>query len=184
MKTRFLVFFLAVVLALPTACAAEKAADKPLFHPPQTEAERVLDEILRRYDSDTDLDLFIFNRLQKNHARDKEFALLFTQDFLNSAEKKRKDEVRKSCGGKYPADGLECDMLEGVQPIYCASDYPDEFLFRTVSASGNSVIISYSGLPEPSEGKANTSFYRMTKTANAWQLDGIDCGEGQAINMH
>ena len=154
------------------------------FHPPQTEAEITLNKILELYGQDSDMDGFIFNPPWYKNNKDQKFSPLFTKEFLSIAKKERKEEIKQSCGGTYPENGMECDMLEGIQPIYCASDHPDVFLFQTISSSENQAIISYSGSPKPYKDKTNMHLYKMTLTSGGWSLDGVNCGSGQAVNVH
>ena len=151
--------------------APAQAADTA-FHPPQTEAERALDKILRSFGVNDDLGGFIFDDPGYNHARDQEFSLLFTQDFLNRYAREEKAQVKKSCGGKYPPDGRPCDMLEDNLPIYCGNDHPDDFLYRTIKSDQQHAIVTYRWPDTPLEGYA---FYRFINDNGVWKLDDIKC---------
>jgi len=166
-----------VCFVFPTGgCASAQISEATAhFHPPETEAERVLDRIFRLYDQNSDLDGFIFSRPQREQERDKNFKPLFTENFLKEAREKHKERVKESCSGAYPKDGLECDFIDGVNPIYCANDRPAALFFHTVSLSDNTITISY---PSPQKEKEAPT-YKMVKTATGWKLDGIDCKDGK-----
>jgi hypothetical protein len=142
-----------------------------VFHLATSAPEKALDKIFHLYDKDKDLDGFIFNYPWHDRAKDKEFSLLFSRDFLNRSEKEEKSLIKESCGGKYPADGQPCDMIRDVNPIYCGQDYPDVFLYRTIKSNRKEAIVTYTWPIYMTDGPV----YKLVHDKDHWMLDDIDC---------
>jgi hypothetical protein len=187
MKTRFLIFFLAVLLTLPLAYAGKKSADKPQFHPPQTEAERALDKILTRAKTDSDMTFYALGEphydppLGSSHARlvppeDRGYSNLFTEALVKAWREKEKSLVQQSCGGQYIAGEL-CGL--DYDPIFCAQDYTDSFHYYTVDSGKNAAVIEYSF---PDTGYLLAT-YGMIKDQQGWKIDRVTCRDGDKFNV-
>lgn len=162
------ILVLSLLFLAPSAHAAES-----LYHRPQTEPEKVLDKILQLNDDDKNFDVygFVFN-YPDARTKDKEIlAPLFTQNFLDKSEKEEKRLIAESCGGKYPIDGVPCEMFRSENPIACAQDKPREYLYRTIYSDTNRAFISYTW-----DEKGDGAIYRLVKQKDVWRLDANSCG--------
>jgi hypothetical protein len=77
-------------------------------------------------------------------------------------------------------DGELCGM--DSDPIACAQDFPDSYLFLTVQ-NGTSVAIVEAAWP-PDKGAAPTSNgrYRLKLVGGVWKIDGVACAAGDSYN--
>jgi hypothetical protein len=181
MKTRSLILFVVLLLALPTAWAAEIPAGEPPFHPPQTAAEKALDGIFRLDTTDENLLPFAIGEPWYDPAKDTGYARHFTNPLLKAWRKAQAKLAQADCGGKYE-DGQLCGFE--FDPIICGQDYPDVFLYRTTKSSKQETIITYTWSQSVEEGiEIDGPLYRLTKDKGDWKLDGIDCGTGGKFNM-
>lgn len=152
------------------------AGGDAIFHVPQTEAEKALNNIFLE-DRKGDVYAFAADYPSREHAKDKKFAHLFSKEFLSYLSKKEKAAIKKSCDGKYPADGLPCDMLEDTDNLYCAQDYPDVFLYHTLSQNEKEAVITYTW-PEYANVKEPPlypAYYFKRDKEGLWRLDKIEC---------
>jgi hypothetical protein len=199
MKPRYFfpLFLLALFIASPVF-AAEKSADKPQFHPPQTEAEKALDHILQLDHADTQLAEFAVKDPGYDRSKTSAFSHLFTQPLLGAWEKGEKDSVSRECGGKYK-DGWICGM--DINPISCSTsddDWPDEhrsYLYRAIKRNTSEVILTYKVVISYTasdarritqmlpDSKRDRFFYRMVKDKDRWKLDGVVCDNYYHFNM-
>jgi hypothetical protein len=146
-------------------------AEEAPFHPPQTGAEKALNEIFQLYGKDSDLGGYISGYPWYKHDKDEKFSLLVSKDFVEKSTKEEKRLIAESCGGKYPANGLPCDMLGGTHPIYCAQDRPDVFFYRTIRSSENEALVTYAWAEDETDGPA----YLLVREKDGWKLDAVYC---------
>lgn len=174
MKTRFLLLVFAL-LVTTTACASGESPGT--FHPPQTEAETALDRVLKIADEDEgDMLYFALNI----PGQKKDFSYLFSEKLLQSWRKAEKEAVQETCNGFY-VDGESCGL--DYNPIICAQDIPEHYLYHTQTESAHEVLIA-SIWPQYIHDPQHQKAYRLIKNkAGAWVLDGVNCGEGEAFNM-
>lgn len=166
-------FCFVLVFIFCTGCAFAAPAKKE-FHRPQTEAEEALDAILSREMDDKRWDVygFVFNYPGSREKQEKELGQLFTKDFLDRSEKEEKALIKESCGGVYPENDLPCDMIRGVNPIVCAQDIPEIYLYRTISADANTASVTYTW-----SGQDDGPVYQMVRQGNLWKLNATSCKE-------
>jgi len=174
MKTHFLVLLFAVLLALPAACTAGKAANRTQFHPPQTEAEKALDHILMLDNTDgNNLGLFMFRMPGRHMLKDDDFSPLFTQPLLDAWFKAYMSIPQEEGGERY----VDIDF------ITCGQDTPDNYLYATVKDDGREAYINTAWPQFVDNTKVSTlPPYRMIKEAGVWKLDGVKCPEGFVFN--
>ena len=153
-------------LALP-ACAKDTR-----FHRAETDPEKALDLIFNLYDKDGDLYDFVRGYNAYDHEKDKKFSKLFSKGFVDTFRKKEKKLIIESCGGKYPADGLPCDMIGDINLIYCGQDHPDVFYYRTLRSDENMALISYTWPQDMIDGGPR---YLMVREKDGWKLAGTSC---------
>jgi hypothetical protein len=168
MKTRFLILFIAVLLALPLAYVAKKSADKPQFHLPQTEAEKVLDHILIMDRDDLYLMDFICKEPKRTKNWDKEYDPFFTKEL--------QDAWSKDC----LSIPVETDGTRYVGESYItggSGDGPDHFVFYTVRGNDHEAYIDIAA-PEDAKGAkpSEPPPFKMVKEGGLWKLDSVDLG--------
>lgn len=150
------------------------------YHLPSTEPEKVLATIISRENDDKNWNVYGFIA---NHprAREKQKKLvpLFTKSFLDRFEAEEKKLITESCGGVYPKDGLPCDMIREINPVVCAQDSPDIYLYRTISSDKNKAFVTYTWAPLDME---DGPVYRLVKEGSQWKLDATSCGE-EKLNL-
>lgn len=146
------------------------------FHAPTTPAEKKLDEILRRSDADDNLLDFVLKRPWYDPKKDTGYAAWFTAALLNALAKLEADTLKEDCGGKY-VEGELCGV--DYNPLTCAQDYPNRYLYRAEQEAGNVSLISKAW---PEEAKRDAT-YRMVYASGRWTLDGLRCAEGPTLNM-
>jgi hypothetical protein len=143
-----------------------------VFHLATSDPEKVLEKIYR-FNEDKTIGLygFIFNYPIRNRAKDKELARFFSKAFLDRSEKEEKALIRESCDGKYPKNGMPCDMIRGSNPIICAQDIPEFYLYRTIALSKKEAIVISTWPKDMIDGPA----YRLVQRERRWVLDAIYC---------
>jgi hypothetical protein len=147
------------------------------FHPPQTAAEKALDNILRlSIASDGNLDAFVLKEPSYNPKKDTGYAKLFTPALLATMAKLQADMVKKDCGGKYKKGEL-CGF--DMSPTLCGQDYPNHYIYRTENQTDSDVAIT-SVWPESTDDKAT---YHLISQNGRWVVDGIHCPEMDGFNM-
>jgi hypothetical protein len=176
MKKRLLILFFALLLFLPAACAAEKPANRPQFHPPQTAAERALDAIFHAEKiSEGEMNYFILKRPGYNRRKGETYSHFFTESLLDAWAKAGKKDIDEGCGGVYKGEICSIDF----DVLTCAQDVPDAYFYRTIKTQDSKAIITYSWPEDQRDG----SHYLMVKTGGGWKLDGVDCGEKYKFNI-
>ena len=90
-------------------------------------------------------------------------------------------QVKANCGGVYKSEEV-CGM--DSDPIVCAQDFPDHYLFRTIQSGPSLVIVEAAWPPDQSGAQPSPSgAYRLTLTGGVWKIDGIACaGGGDGFN--
>ena len=147
------------------------------FHPPQTAAEKALDNILRlSISSDGNLDSFVLKEPYYDRRKDTGYAKLFTPALLTTMSKLQADMVQKDCGGKYQK-GDVCGF--DMSPTLCGQDYPDRYIYRTEGQTDTEAVVT-SAWPKSTD---NSATYRLISQDGHWKLDGIHCPEMDGFNM-
>jgi hypothetical protein len=188
MTMRFLVVLVAIALVSPTAHAEDKTTGEPPFHPPQTEAETVFDQMLHKNIGDLNLLRYILQtpELKTLYEEEKravreydprtaeaEYGIFFTPALRKVLAQAEKEAVNQNCGGKYVA-GKKCGL--NYDPIVCAQHsyfFRGPFVYKTHESDNNEAIISYTAA-DKSRGVSGP--HRMVKDQNVWKLDGVNCG--------
>jgi hypothetical protein len=162
-----------LVLAVFIICVALAVglSQKPGFHTASSAPEKALDDIFKLGAADHDLFGFIFNAATYQHTKDAQFAPFFSPALLARSAQEEKDGIAKSCGGTYPADGKPCHILWDINPLYCAQNLPNEFLYRTIKSNGHEALVTYMW---PGD-KPDQPVYRLVKDDGRWVLDAISC---------
>ncbi|HUO06118.1 MAG TPA: hypothetical protein VMU16_13055 [Candidatus Binataceae bacterium] len=176
MKTRFLILLSVILLAAPMAWAADKSADKKLYHRPQTSAEKALDNILRLDNaSNGNMQDFVLQRPGYAKKKGKDYSKYFTPALLKAWAEAGKKDIAEGCGGVYTGEVCNIDF----DVVLCAQDVPETYLYRTTHAQGDQAIITYLWPNDPNAGLR----YLMVKTQDGWKLDAVDCGNKYQFNV-
>ncbi len=166
---------------LSAVCWRPAFAEDSKFHPPQTEAEKVLNEIISLEAKDAHVLAFALGIPTNVPATDKRYGQFFTAAFLNALRKAEADLIQSDCGG-IERDDEPCGF--GFDPILCGQDVFDVYLFRTIKAGEGSVIVAVHGSEvEIVADEKEYIYYSMIRQEGVWKVDGIDCREGGAFNM-
>jgi len=164
---------------LSAMCWRPACAEDSKFHPPQTEAEKVLDKIFDLEDKDSNVLFFALGTPAYDPAKDTGYARLFTKALLKAWRKKEADLVQDDCDGKY-REGEICGL--DFDPIVCGQDRPDKFVFRTIK-SGKESATMIATWREYVKREETFTVYRLVKEEGDWKLDGVDCRNGHTFNM-
>jgi hypothetical protein len=164
---------------LSAICSRPAFAEDSKFHPPQTEAEIALDKIFDLEDKDSNMLFFALAMPYYHPPKDTGYAQLFTKALLKAWRKKEADLVRENCGGKY-REGEICGL--DFDPITCAQDRPDKFVFRTIKSGKESVSI-IAAWPQSVNDERYFKYYKLVKEEDVWKLDGVYCRESDNFNM-
>ena len=175
-------FYCGLVLSsaiLSAVCWRPAFAGDSKFHPPQTEAEKALHEIIDLEAKGSNLFAFALGIPEGDPAKTKRYGQFFTKAFLTALRKAEADLIQSNCGGIDREDepcGFDFD------PLLCAQDTWDVYVFRTIKAGEASATIIAIGLEVENHEEAY-HYYNMTKEQEIWKLDGIDCLKGFTFNM-
>lgn len=180
-------FFLLLLALLFIACPAF-AEGELQFHPPQTEAEKALDKILR-FDIDKKLGEYFFNDFNEKTPADyprydpskaKKYSRMFTnalQKTWQEAETKENFKLGKSID----EDVIVC---MDFKPVFIALP-----VYRTIQSGVSSVFIEQS-YPDDATKKFYPGYtrypvntYRIIKNHGTWKMDGIKCSDVYKFNM-
>lgn len=167
-------YFLSVILCVVTSDCVQ-AEDKSLFHPPETEAEKVLDKIFTNRKTSAEISYYILQRPGYNKKKSGEYAHFFTPSLLESWAKAGKRDIEEGCNGIYKGEICHIDF----DVLTCSQDVPDTFLYRTTYSREDEAIITYTW----PENLRDESYYRMIKTEGAWKLDSVDCKGKYQFNV-
>lgn len=88
-------------------------------------------------------------------------------------------EVKANCGGVYKG-GEQCGM--DADPILCAQDYPDSYLFQTTQSGPSLAVVDAAWPPEQGAKPSSSGVYRLKLTGGVWKIDGIACAAGDKYN--
>ena len=182
--------------AVTVALAAGSASAEPAFHPAQTAAEQTLAQILKL---DADKPDQVDPTGDKAGRRPRttpppgaSYLRYLTAPLATTILGAEARLVKKSCGGVYKAGEL-CGM--DADPIICAQDTPDSYLFSTTQ-SGPSLVVVHAAWP-PEQGPAQPKRrlpveadgrrledrrYQMSGRRRL-QLDGALTGSGRRRSM-
>jgi hypothetical protein len=171
------------VTAFAVALAAGSASAKPAFHPAQTAAEQTLAGILK-LDGDkperVDPAIETFARRPRTSPPPGVAYLRYvTMPLAVAILAEEAHEVKVNCGGVYKS-GEECGM--DADPILCAQDSPDSYLFRTTKSGPSLAVVEASWPPDRGAQPTTNAAYRLKLTGDVWKIDGISCGAGDAYN--
>ena len=181
MRLSFYLLLLLSSAILLTICWRPAFSADFKVHPPQTEAEKVLGEILSLEAKDAGLAAFALGIPTNVPATDKRYGQFFTTAFLNALRKTQADLIQSDCGG-IERDDEPCGF--GFNPIVCGQDVFDVYLFRTIKAGEGSVIVAVHGSEvETVADEKEFVYYSMIRQEGVWKVDGIDCRDGGAFNM-
>jgi hypothetical protein len=163
--------------------AGGSASAEPAFHAAQSAAERVLARILK-LDADhpdqVDPTIAATGRRPRTTPTPGATYLKYLTTPLAAAilaEEAR--EVKANCGGVYKP-GEECGM--GADPIICAQDFPDRYLFRTTHSGPSLAVIEAAWPPDNGARPTTSGAYRLTIEGGVWKIDGISCAAGDTYN--
>jgi hypothetical protein len=158
----------AALLALPFAAATAWATRPELpFHPPQSEAERALDAILRRVDADPDPMASILAHRGRPTV---DYTAMLTPPLIAAIGRAERELVRRNCGGRY-REGEICGL--DFVAVTCAQDSNESYLYHTGLARPDEAVIAYRW---PGQGHGTAATYRLLRRDGAWRIDAIRCG--------
>jgi len=164
-----------------SALAAQDSATPPAqpgpFHAPSTPAELALDQVAKLTKADENLVDYVLKKPGYNKAKAAEYSDLFTANLLKAWADAEVERVKQDCGGKY-TEGDICGI--DYDPIVCAQDFPDHYLYRTDRQTPTEAVIS--SIWADSDEK-QTVTYRLVFRDQRWQLDGVRCPEADGFNM-
>jgi hypothetical protein len=147
------------------------------FHPPLTEAERVLDGMIKRAQSEEAMAKYLLRSQGTYNVLGDDYGKLYTPGLMQAWSETEASMVYSNCGGDYRT-GQTCGI--DYNPVTCSNFKYDEYHYRTdADADPNSAVIAYR-LPE---GRQIIATYYLVKRDGAWKLDGIDCGLGNDFNL-
>lgn len=172
MKLKAPYIALAALLIMSSASLAEHTTG---YHRPQTEAENALEKILQlNNNKERDLYNIIFNYPTRNKEYEENTRGLFTENFLQKAEKKEKELIRKSCGNVVPADGQPCDAIRSINPIACAQDILETYYYQTIYHDDALAIVRY-GWPTDNGNYTAGPEYKFLFINGLWKMDEATC---------
>ncbi len=193
LKTYLSLLVIATTLGISLASAETKAksSSQGPFHIAKSDAEKVLDEILRRADKDRNIFDYVLGHPWYDHEKGTGYSHLFTKNLLRTLAKEEAEFVKYSCDGKY-LEGELCGF--DYSPITCAQDFSEQgYIYWTKKDNGHKAIIYYlwsladkteEFFPGSDITDKNKNFYKLIKDDGHWKLDGVDCGNGAKFNMN
>src|SRR5258706_142021 len=101
-----------------------------------------------------------------------------------SPRRSRNDRMPGPSGGELGRreDFHESSDRRVPDPIICAQDFPESYLFRTTRSGPSLAVVEAAWPPEQgAQAKANAA-YRLKLAGGVWKIDGISCGAGDAYN--
>ena len=174
----------AVTWAAGVALAAGTAAAAPAFHAAQSGAEQALGRILKadarpagRIDPTGGT---VGHRPLTTPPPRAPYLEYLTTPLATAILAAEAREVKANCGGIYKSGEL-CGM--DADPIVCAQDFPDHYLFRMTQSGPTRVVVDAAWPPDQAGAAPSTSgSYRLTLSGRGWKIDGIACAEGDRYN--
>lgn len=165
------------------AMAGAAAAAAPAFHPAQSAAEQTLGRILKadenphaRIDPTAGA---VGRRPRTTPPPGAPYLKHLTTPLATAILVDEANQVKANCGGVYKAGEL-CGM--DADPIICAQDFPDHYLFRTIQDAPGAVVIEAAWPPDRGAEPSRSGAYRLTLSGGVWKIDGIACADGEAYN--
>lgn len=174
----------AVIWAAGIILTARTAAAAPAFHAPQSDAERALGRMLKADEKPPGhLDPTggsPGHRPRTTPPPGAPYLKSLTPPLATAILAAEAKAVKANCGGVYKTGEL-CGM--DADPIVCAQDFPNHYLFRTTQSGPTRVVIDAAWPPDHAGAQPSTSgSYRLTFSGGAWKIDGISCAEGDGYN--
>ncbi len=174
----------AVTWAAGIALTAGAAAGAPAFHPAQSASEQALQRILKADEKPPGhidpTDGAAGHRPRTTPPPGAPYLKYMTIPLATAILVAEAGDVKANCGGVYKSGEL-CGM--DSDPIVCAQDFPDHYLFRTTQVGPNRVVIEAAWPPDPAGAAPTTSgAYRMTLSKGVWKIDGVACAGGDSYN--
>lgn len=171
-----------IALLFTAGCAAASPG-KTTFHPPQTEAEKALNNIFER-DRTGDLNMYayILGRPDYKPEDDPGYNKLMTSSFIQATREKERQLVRDNCAGEY-REGETCGI--DIHLPVCGQDMTDlGFAFQTTHETPTESYIRYVWLEHLKDAEPyGKPDIKMIKSNDRWLLDGLDCGHGYTFNI-
>jgi len=139
------------------------------IHLPETETEKVLDKILKLNNSrEHDVYSYVFRQPYIEFKEDEILKPLFTDNLIKESSKEEYDLIKESCGGIMPEDKRPCDMYREVNPISCAQDTPENYIYKTIKSTDTEAFVQYVW---PNSEFLLGPIYKFIKEQNIWKLD-------------
>jgi hypothetical protein len=165
------------------AAMAGTAAAAPAFHAAQSAAEQTLGRILKADENPhAHVDPTagaVGRRPRTTPPPGAPYLKYLTTPLATAILVEEAREVKANCGGVYKAGEL-CGM--DADPIICAQDFPDHYLFRTIQSGPDLAVIEAAWPPDKGAEPSRSGAYRLTLSGGAWKIDGISCADGEAYN--
>lgn len=154
---------------------ASVAAQAKSFHPPQTEAEKALDEITTHI---TENDVNLLHDVQEYLAGRAPFKYerYFTRKYLKKWMPVQQQWLKDACEGRSDDDEYkDCSVWR----LSCIGDLNPPYIYRTLRETNNEAIILYAWAIEKEQVNEDDSYihFHMRKIDNAWKLDRAPCGD-------
>jgi len=164
--------------------AGTAAAPAPAFHAAHSAAEQALNRILKADENPPghiDPTDAVGRRPRTTPPTGAPYLKYLTTPLAKAILVAEAGEVKANCGGVYKSGEL-CGM--DSDPIVCAQDFPDHYLFRTTQDGGNRVVIEAAWPADPAGVVEQTTSgaYRLTLSGGVWKIGGISCAGGDRYN--
>ena len=180
MKTLSRLSILALPLIIAAGCA--QAQGTGAFHPAQTDAEKTMLTIFDAQKSGGD----IFRALRDyKHGKGKrkvlDYAPLVTNNLAKAVEKTDDSIEGQQCLAPDGKTAFTCPMTRTrtFDVVFCAQNYPESPVFRTLSDNGARATVSYTW-----DGTTDHAKYNLVKIKGLWRLDGVECAKtGKKYNV-
>ena len=175
-------------LARTVICAASialtaAAAAAPTFHAAQSPAEQALGRILKADEHPPGhidpADGAVGHRPRTAPPPGAPYLKYLTTPLARAVLVAEAADVKANCGGVYKSGEL-CGM--DADPIVCAQDFPDHYLFRTTESGPSLVVIEAAWPPDQGAQPSRSGAYRLTLSGGVWKIDGIACAGGDSYN--
>jgi len=175
------VAFLAGAIAL----AAGAASATPAFHPAQSPAEQALARILKLDENPpgavdpVGAEGASGRRPRTTPPPGAPYLKHLTTPLATAILAQEARAVKASCGGVYKSGEL-CGL--DADPIICAQDFPDSYLFRTVQSGPSLAVVEAAWPPDSGAQTTRSGSYRLALSGGVWKIDGIACAAGDRYN--
>lgn len=173
----------AMTWAAGVALAAGPAAAAPPFHAAQSAAEQALGRILKADEKPPEsvdpTGGVAGHRPRTTPPPGAPYLKYLTTPLATAILVAEARQVKANCGGVYKSDEV-CGM--DSDPIVCAQDFPDHYLFRTTQSGPIGVVIEAAWPPDPGAQPTRSGAYRLTLSGGVWKIDGIACAGADGFN--